>query len=156
MAKPVPWLIAAAVVAVAAGLLLWRGCRHEPAPPSAVPATDFVDESARLVSPDLDLELVAVRGLVHPAYTDWACLLECRERRGCRADVKLEIRYRSGGEERSLSIAGRLEGERGETMRIGRAQRPPVAVDRVEQVTVTSVVPVTPAVPGAPRPTPMM
>lgn len=155
MAKPVPWLIAAAVVAVAAGLLLWRGCRHEPPPPSAVPAADFVDESARLVSPDLELELVAVRGLVHPAYTDWACLLICRERRGCRADVKLEIRYRSGGEERTLAIAGRLEGERGETMRIGRAQRPPVAVDRVEQVTVTSVVPVTPAVPGAPRPTPM-
>ncbi len=151
MTKPLPWLIAAAVAAVVAGLLLWRGCRHEP-PPSGLPPADFVAESARLVSPDLELELVAVRGLVHPAYTDWACLLECRERRGCRADVKLEIRYRSGGEERSLNIAGRLEGERGETMRIGRVQRPPVAVDRVEQVTVTAVVPV---IQGAPRPTPM-
>jgi hypothetical protein len=145
-------LLAAAVVAVAAGLLLWRGCRHEPPPSSGLPPADFVAESARLVSPDLALELVAVRGLVHPAYTDWACLLECRERRGCRADVKLEIRYRSAGEERSLSIAGRLEGKRGETMRIGRVQRPPVAVDRVEQVTVTAVVPV---IQGAPRPTPM-
>jgi hypothetical protein len=151
MAKPLPWLIAAAAAAVVAGLLLWRGCRHE-VPPSGLPPADFVAESVRLVSPDLELELVAVRGLVHPAYTDWACLLECRERRGCRADVKLEIRYRSGGEERSLGIAGRLEGERGETMRIGRVQRPPVAVDRVEQVTVTAVVPV---IQGAPRPTPM-
>jgi hypothetical protein len=141
------------LLAVVTTVLLWRGCRHEPPPPSALPAADFVAESARLVSPDLALELVAVRGLVHPAYTDWSCLLECRERRGCRADVKLEIRYRSAGEERSLSIAGRLEGERGETMRIGRVQRPPVAVDRVEQVTVTAVVPV---VQGAPRPTPMM
>ena len=140
------------LLAVVAAILLWRGCRHEP-PPSAVPAADFVADSARLVSPDLALELVAVRGIVHPGYTDWACLLECRERRGCRADVKLEIRYRSGGEERSLSIAGRLEGQRGETMRIGRVQRPPVAVDRVEQVTVTAVVPV---IQGAPRPTPMM
>ena len=139
------------LLAVVTAVLLWRGCRHEP-PPSAVPAADFVADSARLVSPDLALELVAVRGIVHPAYTDWACLLECRERRGCRADVKLEIRYRSGGEERSLSIAGRLEGQRGETMRIGRVQRPPVAVDRVEQVTVTAVVPV---IQGAPRPTPM-
>jgi hypothetical protein len=141
------------LLAVVTAVLLWRGCRHEPPPPpSAVPAADFVADSARLVSPDLALGLVAVRGLVHPAYTDWACLLECRERRGCRADVKLEIRYRSAGEERSLSIAGRLEGKRGETMRIGRVQRPPVAVDRVEQVTVTAVVPV---IQGAPRPTPM-
>ena len=150
------WLAAAVVaVAVLAAVLVWRGCRHDAPLPSGPPA-DFADDSVTLVSPDLELELVSVRGLVHPAYTDWACLLVCRERRGCHADVKLEIRYRSDGEDQTLSIAGRLEGEPGETMRLGRVQRPPVAVDRVERVTVTSVVPVTPAVPGAPRPTPMM
>jgi hypothetical protein len=146
-------LLAAALAAALAAVLLWRGCRHEV--PSGPPA-DFVADSVTLISPDLELRLVSVRGLVHPAYTDWVCLLECRERRGCRADVKLQVEYRSSGEKLSLTIGGRLDGELGETLRLGRVQRPPVAVDRVELVTVTSVVPVTPVVPGAPRPTPMM
>jgi hypothetical protein len=97
--------------------------------------------------------MVSVRGIVHPAYTDWACLLECRDNRGCRADVKLEILYRSNGEARTLIIGGRLEGDPGKTMRIGRVQRPPTAVDRVDQVTVEVVAVVTP---GAQRPTPIM
>jgi hypothetical protein len=153
-----PRLIGAAwLIAVVVAVLPWCGCRQEAPPPAEPPAASgppagFVDESTRLVSPDLELELVSVRGIVHPGYTDWACLLECRERGGCRADVKLEIRYRSGNEPRTLSIAGRLEGEQGQTMRIGRVQRPPVAVDRVELVTVAAVVAV---VAGAPRPTPM-
>ena len=155
MARRSLWLAAAVVLAAAllAAVLLWRGCRHEP--PIGPPA-DFVADSVTLVSPDLELGLVSVRGIVHPGYTDWACLLECRERGGCRADVKLLVEYRSAGEKLSLTIGGRLEGKQGETMRLGRVQRPPVAVDRVERVTVASVVPVTPVVPGAPRPTPMM
>jgi hypothetical protein len=151
MANRTPWLAAAAaVIAIVVALLLWRGCR--PAPPAGPPA-DFASETANLVSPDLDLEMVSVKGVAHPAYTDWACLLACRESRGCRADVKLEILYRSGGEKRSLIIGGRLEGDTGQTMRIGRVQRPATAVDRIDQVTVTVVAAVKP---GAPRPTPII
>lgn len=153
-----PRLIGAAgLIVVVAAVLPWCGCRQEAPPPAAPPAASgppagFVAESTRLVSPDLELELVSVRGIVHPGYTDWACLLECREPGGCRADVKLEIRYRSGDEPRTLKIAGRLEGEQGRTMRIGRVQRPPVVVDSIDLVTVAAAVPV---VAGASRPTPM-
>jgi len=150
MASRAPWLAAAAaVIAVVAALLLWRGCRPEPAGPPA----DFASDAVRLVSPDLELEMVSVRGVAHPAYTDWSCLLACRESRGCRADVKLEIRYRSGSEKRSLIIGGRLEGDTGQTMRIGRVQRPATSVDRIDQVTVSVVAAVKP---GAPRPTPVV
>jgi hypothetical protein len=151
------WLIgAAALIAVAAAILLARGCRREAPPaPTAAPA-DFVIEKARFESPELELELESVRGTVHPGYTDWACLLRCEERAGCRADVRLHIEYRSGGEPRSLTIGGRLDGARGQTLRVGRVQRPPVAVDRIERVRVEVLAPVVPVTPGAPRPTPMM
>ena len=151
MASRAPWMAAAAaVVAIVVALLLWRGCR--PAPPAAPPA-DFASDAVKLVSPDLELEMVSVRGIANPTYTDWACLLTCRESRGCRADVKLEVFYRSGGEAHTLIIGGRLEGDTGQTMRIGRVQRPATAVDRIDQVTVTVVAAVKP---GAPRPTPII
>jgi hypothetical protein len=151
------WLIgAAALIAVAAAILLARGCRRDEAAAPAAPPADFVVEKARFESPELELELESVRGTVHPGYTDWACLLRCEERARCRADVRLHIDYRSGGEPRSLTIGGRLDGERGQVLRIGRVQRPPVAVDRIERVRVQVVAPVAPVTPGAPRPTPMM
>jgi hypothetical protein len=154
MARRALWLIgAAALVALAAAILLARGCRREEAPPaSAAPSADFVADQVKLESPELELELESVRGTVHPGYTDWACLLRCEERAGCRADVRLHISYRSGGERRSLTIGGRLDGARGQLLRIGRVQRPPVAVDRIERVRVELLEVVTP---GAPRPTPM-
>jgi hypothetical protein len=78
-----------------------------------------------------------MRGTVHPDYTDWACLLECRERGGCHATVEVRVAYRSSGEPSRLVIGGRIDGEAGEIMRIGRAQRPPVAVDGIDSVEVT-------------------
>ncbi|MCU0233814.1 MAG: hypothetical protein MUE90_07270 [Thermoanaerobaculales bacterium] len=152
-----PWLIgAAALIAVAAAILLARGCRRDEAAAPTAPPADFVIETARFESPELELELESVRGAVHPDYTDWACLLRCEERAGCRADVRLHIDYRSGGEPRTLTIGGRLDGARGEALRVGRAQRPAVAVDRIERVRVEVLAPVRPVTPGAPRPTPMM
>lgn len=143
------WLAAAAVlVAVALAVLVARGCR--PGPPG--PPADFSEDGVRLVSPEIDLVLVSVRGTAHPSYTDWACLLECREARGCGADVKLVVEYRSAGEKQTLNIAGRLVGERGQTMRVGRAQRPAVAVDRIDRVTVEVVSEVKPT---ATQPTPV-
>jgi hypothetical protein len=131
------------VVAVAAalGFYLWRQWAADrplppPQPPVELPDSFTIDDVA-VQSPDLDLHLVGMRGTVHPDYTDWACLLECRERGGCHATVEVRVAYRSSGEPSRLVIGGRIDGEAGEIMRIGRAQRPPVAVDGIDSVEVT-------------------
>ena len=130
-------LIVAVVAAV--GLYFWRG-RNAPPPlpeptqvhmPDAIPVGDVAVQS-----PDLNVELRAMRGTVKPGFTDWMCLLECREREGCRADVQVKVEYRSLGEPRQLTIGGRLFGEGGEIMRLGRVQRPPVEVDGIDRVTI--------------------
>lgn len=130
-------LIVAVVAAV--GLYFWRG-RDEPPPlpePTQVQVPDAIPvEDVAVESPDLDLELRAMRGTVNPGFTDWMCLLECREREGCRADVEVKVEYRSLGEPRQLTIGGRLGGEGGEIMRLGRVQRPPVEVDGIDRVTI--------------------
>jgi len=130
-------LIVAFVAAV--GLYIWRG-RNEPPPlpePTQVHVPDSIPvEGVAVESPDLDVELRAMRGTVNPGFTDWMCLLECREREGCRADVQVKVEYRSLGEPRQLIIGGRLGGEGGEIMRLGRVQRPPVEVDGIDRVTI--------------------
>ncbi len=147
MSIPRPWFVViVGVVAVAGVLLLWRGCG---APRDARDGADQ-ETSIPLVSPDIAVELHSVRATVHPGYTDWACILECREVAGCRADVAVEVTYVSQGEERVLHMAGRLDAVQGQSMRIGRAHRPPSPVDRVEQVTVKVRATF---IPGAPRPT---
>ena len=97
----------------------------------------FTVDDVPVESPDLELHLVGMRGTVHPGYTDWACLLECRERGGCHATVEVRVEYRSDGVPNRLVIGGRIDGEAGEIMRVGRAQRPPVAVDGIDSVDVT-------------------
>ena len=146
------WLtVIAALAAVVAAVLLWRGCRPDDVrPPTA--AGDFALDGINFTSPDLDLELVSVRGTAHPGYTDWACLVECRELSGCRADVRVRLVYVAEGEKRTLTMSGRLDSARGETMRIGRVQRPPVVVNRVVEVNVEVAAAF---IPGAPRPTPV-
>jgi hypothetical protein len=132
--------VVAAVVVIAVGLWLWRG-RSTPPPlpePQQVHVPDSIPvEGVAVQSPDLDIELRAVRPTVHPGYTDWRCLLECRERGGCRADVQVKVEYRSSGAPRQLLIGGRLDGEGGEIMRLGRVQRPPIQVDGIDRVTIT-------------------
>ena len=127
-------------VAAAVGLYLWQGDSEPPPLPErqvvTVPDAIPVEEVA-VQSSELAVELVAMRGNVHPDYTDWSCILECREREGCRADVQVDVEYRSSGEARKLTIGGRLFGEPGEIMRIGRVQRPPVSVDSIDKVTIT-------------------
>ena len=144
------WLVVVlAVLVVAAAIFMWRGC--------AGPldrggrGTSSVDGVA-LASPDLEVELLSARGTVHPGYTEWACVFECREQAGCHADVELEVTYLSAEAERVIRMAGRLDAALGETMRIGRAQRPPSPVDRVEKVHVRVAATF---VPGGPRPTPI-
>ena len=139
-------LVVAATVAVAiivvVGLWLWRsdGAPSEPVGPQQEAAPeDFRYEEARLVSPDLKVELTEVFGTVHDEYVDWACILECRNPDGCHADVQLVVDYRSSGEKKKLILGGRLDADSGQIMRIGRAQRPPAAVDSIDRVTLTVI-----------------
>ncbi len=89
------------------------------------------------MSPDLKAELTEIFGTVHKDYTDWACILECRNADGCHADAQLVVEFRSSGEKKRLVLGGRLDADSGQIMRIGRAQRPPVAVDSIDRVTLT-------------------
>ena len=93
-----------------------------------------------------------VRWTRHPDYTDWACLIECRESDGCHAEVQLVVDYISTGVSQRLTLGGRIDAAHGETVRIGRAQRPSIPVDRVERVTVEVLAAYRA---GAPTPTPM-
>jgi len=143
----------AAAIIVVVGLLLWRS-DSAPAAPSGpqqlgIPE-DFRFEKARLVSPDLKVELVEIFGTIHNDYTDWACILECRDPDGCHADVQLLVDYRSSGEKKKLVLGGRLDADSGQNMRIGRAQRQPAAVDSIDRVTLTVI---EPRRPDSPRPT---
>jgi len=139
-------LVVAATLAVAiivvVGLWLWRSdsAPSVPAgPQSVVVPENFRFEKARLVSPDLRVELTEVFGTVHDEYVDWACILECRNPDGCHADVQLVVDYRSSGEKKKLILGGRLDADSGQIMRIGRAQRPPAAVDSIDRVTLTVI-----------------
>ena len=146
------WLVFAAAVIVAVVLVLaFRGSGSAPVDFKSEPS-DFEVDRVAVDSPDLAVDLIGVRGTVHPDYIDWACLLTCAESEGCHGDVQLEIAYRSLGVDQILLIAGRVDAHEGETMRIARAQRPPVPVDRVDRVTLQLA---SSYRPGAPTPTPM-
>ncbi len=141
-------LVVAATVVVAiivvVGLWLWRSdsAPSAPAGPQQVAVPEnFRFENARLVSPDLRVELTEIFGTVHNDYTDWACILECRDQDGCHADAQMVVEYRSAGEKKKLILGGRLDADSGQMMRIGRAQRPPVAVDSIDRVTLTVIEP---------------
>jgi len=135
MPTRVRWMavLAVVVVTILVAVLLWRGFRPAPAPPE-IP--NFSQDKVTAASPDLAVSEALVRGTVHPGYTGWVCLLECLEPEGCRADLRVVIDYRSRGEAQRLMIDGRVDVDMGETMRIGRVQRPPVEVDGVDKVTV--------------------
>lgn len=144
-------LVAVVVVGVLAALFFWRGRRQDPL---ADPNSDgtFTVSDVPVESPELSIDVGTVRWTHHPDYTDWACLIECREQDGCHAEVQLVVDYVSSGQKQRLTLGGRLDAANGETVRIGRAQRPSVRVDRVDRVTVVVVEAYRR---GAPTPTPM-
>ncbi|MDX2438542.1 MAG: hypothetical protein QNL88_16030 [Acidobacteriota bacterium] len=145
------FVLAAAVIAVAVAFVLWRGRRLEPsADPDA--KTTFAVNNVPVVSPDLNIDVGTVKWTYHPDYTDWACLVECREGDGCHAEVQLVMEYISLGKPQRLTLGDRLDAVYGETVRIGRAQRPSVKVDRIERVTVEVLAAF---FRGDPTPTPM-
>lgn len=133
-------ILIAVAFAAALGFYLWRqwdASRPLPPPQAPVEVPDSIPiDNVPVSSPNLELNLIGMRGTVHPDYTDWACLLECREREGCDAVVEVRVEYRSNGVPQRLVIGGRLTGDVGEIMRLGRAQRPPVAVDGIDSVEV--------------------
>ena len=126
-------VVAAVVVTILVAVFLWRGSQPAPAPPE-IPS--FSGDEVTAISPDLAVSEALVRGTVHPGYTDWVCLVDCLEPEGCRADLRVIVDYRSRGETQRLMIDGRVDAEMGETMRIGRVQRPPVEVDGIDKVTI--------------------
>jgi hypothetical protein len=134
-------MVLVVALAAAIGYYLWRQWQATrplppPKPPVELPDSFSVDD-VPVQSPQMALNLVGMRGTVHADYTDWSCLVECREREGCHATVEVRVEYRSEGEPSRLVIGGRIDGKVGEVMRIGRAQRPPVAVDGIDSVEVT-------------------
>jgi hypothetical protein len=146
------WLVLALTVAVlAAGILLWRSCRQGAERPVSA-AGEFGADQVALISPDLDLELVSVRATAKSSYTDWSCLFECRERGGCSADVRIRISFVADGEDRMITLGGQFDAARGETVRIGRVQRPAIEVERVNEVAVEVA---SALADDGPRPTPV-
>ena len=145
------WTVALSLIVIVALVVLWRSCRSTDVAPDR-PPEGFTADRVGLDSPDLDLELIEVRGKANPGYTDWACIFLCREAGGCRADTRVQILYVSGGTKQTLVLNGHLDAAHGEKMRVGRMQRPPVVVDRVMSVTVEVTAPFKP---GAARPTPV-
>lgn len=144
-------LLAAVVVALVAAAIVWRGRRMNPV---ADPGSDgsFSVSDVPVESPELSIDVGTVKWTHHPDYTDWSCLIECRESGGCHAEVQLVVDYISNGKRERLTLGGRLDAAQGEISRIGRAQRPPVRVDRVERVSLEVLEAFRP---GAPTPTPM-
>lgn len=133
------WLLLVLAVALAAAVVtvvVRRG--HRPESPVAEPVAEGTHSASGVPvdSPELRINVATVRWTNHPDYIDWTCLVECRERDGCHAEVQLVVDYISSGSQQRLTLGGRLDVAYGETVRIGRAQRPSVTVDRVEQVTV--------------------
>jgi hypothetical protein len=144
-------LLAVVVVASVAAAVVWRGRQLAPL---ADPGSDgtFTVSDVPVESPELSIDVGTVKWTHHPDYTDWSCLIECRESGGCHAEVQLVVDYISNGRKKRLTLGGRLDAAQGETVRIGRAQRPSVTVDRVERVSVEVLAAFRP---GAPTPTPM-
>ena len=138
-------LLAVAVVVAAVlvtGLWLWRDRDAPPSPratPGKVSDQAIRDDDVDLVSPDLDIELVEISGTPREGYTDWSCILECRESGGCRAVVRLNIEYRSGGATKTLVVDGRVDASAGERIRIGRVDRATFAVDSIERATLSVI-----------------
>ena len=153
MSNRTTWIVALVSVAVVAvALVAWRA--WGPSGSSTTPGGNgFSVDGIALESRDIAVDLVDLKALANPEYTEWSCFFVCRENDGCHVDVRLEILYRSGGEERKINIAGRFDADDGERMRIGRVQRPPIEIGRIDRLTVVvegEIVPVEMV------PTPMM
>lgn len=149
MSKRILLIGAVVVVLVASGVLLWRSRGARPVPGEG---GSFNVSDVPVKSPELSVGVDSVRWTNHPGYTDWACLVECREEEGCHAEVQLVLDYVASGRAKRLTLGGRIDAELGQTVRIGRAQRSADVVERVNGVRL-EVLSVSRA--GDPTPTPI-
>jgi hypothetical protein len=127
------WLAIAAVgIAIVVALLVWRVSRDGRG--AGGDERSFDVGSVPVASSELAVSDALVRGTVYPEYTDWSCIFECREPEGCHAEVLMTITYRSGSDELTVKLGGRVDAAMGEGIRLARAQRPPTSVDKIERV----------------------
>jgi len=145
-------LVVAALVVVASALVIMWQRRPDTPRPAEGSAETYAVTDVPVRSPDVRISVGTVKWTHHPNYTDWSCLIECREAGGCHAEIQLIIEYVASGVAKRLTLGGRLDAARGETVRIGRVERPGEKVDRVDQVSVEVVEAFQS---GAPPPTPM-
>lgn len=129
-----PLLIAVAVVgALAIAFLAWRAWRPGPLVEAGPPQSFSVDNVV-VDSPDLAVGPATVRGTIHEGYTDWACILECREPAGCNAEIQLIVDFTRAGENQQLVLAGAVAAATGEVIRLDRVEWRQVSADRVGRV----------------------
>jgi hypothetical protein len=126
------------------------GCRRDR---SGADAEDFLVESVRTESADLDVTVQQVRGTVREGYLEWACLLQCQEADGCRAELRVTVHFESHGETRQIVFTGRIDADSGGRAQLGRVQRPPTRVDAIDRVTIDVL---SRRQPGDPPPTPRL
>jgi hypothetical protein len=145
-----PLLVGLAVVvlvALVAALLYKCGAGT----PTAESPASFSFENLSASSPGLPVAVDVVRGTLRDGYLDWACLLRCRRPEGCHADLRLTVRYRSGGDEAEIVFHGTMDVAEGSRARFGGVQRP---ARRVEGITGVEVEVLRTFEPGDPVPTP--
>jgi hypothetical protein len=144
---PLAGLIAVfAVVSVITG----AGCGRDP---SGADAEDFLVDSVRTDSADLNVTVQQVRGTVREGYLEWACLLQCQEANGCRADLRVTVHFESHGDPHQIVFTGRMDVDSGARAQLGRVQRPPMRVDAIDRVVIDLL---SRRSPGDPPPTPRL
>lgn len=125
--------LAVAAVVLVVAVTLWKcgGSR-----PTAEPAESFSFDAVSTSSSDISVVTDTVRGTSRDGYMDWACLVKCREPEGCHADLRLTIRYDSGGADEEIIFHGTIDVPVGARARFGGVQRPALRVDRIDDVQV--------------------
>jgi hypothetical protein len=124
----------AAGVAIAAALAAWWFFGRSTGP-GHVPS-GFESTGVALDSPDLQLAVSDVQGVVQGDLMRWSCLLACREPDGCHADIVVKVFYRSSTGLGRFAFDGIIDVEEGGTATMGGVQRPPDAVESVARVEV--------------------
>lgn len=142
----------ALVLAVVGALLvaLPSGCKR------SGDAGGFSQEAVAVESPAMEVSVRDLTVTQAPGRQDWSFTLVCEEAGGCRGTLRLQVDFRSRGQERAIASMREVDVPRGGKVRIGRSG-PLEQVDRVERIRVELVrrqtVGPTPA-PGQPRATP--
>jgi hypothetical protein len=127
----VAWFLAAAAVLVAAAVV-WYLVGRRGAGVGGV--HELRQPGVQASSSDLGLSVRRLWVVRRDAYTSWDFFLNCGEREGCDAKIRLTFRYDSGGRERSYSVVKALRLPSGGSEHVQYQQRPADRVDSVKSV----------------------